>query len=170
MKAGLAVVLASLLVSPSGVAKEWPKQTLMLVADPTMLMLGDPGPGDVPAGELDASPLRQSFYYHGTAANPAISMVLVETDCSMTGKWRIRANTDILVDDNGQVTLSRQSLAGRGSGWAMETDEGSLGSAMWRNTCHGDTNGGNLGSFTPWEGAILWQQQRPRAEQAAQNP
>lgn len=170
MKAGLAVALASLMVSPLGLAKEWPRQTLMLVSDPTMLVLGDPGPGDVPQGEPDGSTLRQSFYYHGTATNPAISMVLVETDCSTTGKWRIRANTDILVNDKGMVTLSRQSLASRTSSWTVEPEEDSLGLAVWRNTCHGDTSGVSVGDFTPWEGTVLWQEQRIHVEDTTQTP
>ena len=153
----MAIMLGLLAPASAGEAA-WPNKTLMLVSEPTMLVLADPGPGWIPEGEPESSQLRQSFYYHGTGSSRAISIVLVEADCGTTGKWRTRANTDVAVNEAGNVELSRQSLSTRASAWTMEADKDGLGMAAWENTCRGNTSVGSVGDFTPWAGALLWQQ------------
>jgi len=152
--------LASFLMGSLAQPADWPDKTLMLISEPSILVLGDPGPGIRPEGEPEDSPLRQSFYYYGNVQNEAISMVLVEVDCDTPGKWRIRANTDIVIDpESNTPKLSRQSLSSRGVGWITEKDEKSLWGSVWRNTCLGDTSVGVLGEFNPLDGVRLWQKE-----------
>jgi hypothetical protein len=134
----------------------WPNQTLLLISQPNLLVMGDPGPGWIPEGESEDSKIRQSFYYHGVRATHTLSMVLVEADCDVPGAWRLRAKIDLAPQDDGKIKLSNQSLSGRGTDWTKNADD-PIGEAVWKNTCTGTTEVGTLGDFNPWTGLILWQ-------------
>lgn len=159
----IATLLVALLAGQGEVPPHpWPERTVVMIAQDGRLFMADPGPGKAPEGEEDTS-YKQSFYYHASSNAPGLSMSLVEADCAVEGKWRIRASSIYTVQP-GYIQQGGQALARRALGWTQEYGESgqkpadSLGLAIWKNTCQGDLLDHKIAQFSPWTTGMVWLQ------------
>lgn len=139
-----------------------PNSTILLISEPNRIFLGDPGPGWSPKGE-EQTPYKHSFYYQATDKDSSLSMLLVEADCSQRGRWRIRASSNISLQQDGSLVQGGQNIVRRDSDWIEEdtSEEPAtvlelLSSDIWSNTCRGETLLGTKGQMSPWAAAMVW--------------
>ena len=182
-----ALLLSLALTSSFGQESNWPKDSIVLKSDPTMVIIGDPGPGWRPPGEDNESKLRQNFYYRSTYLSDDLSMFIIEADCSTVGKWRIRTSVDMDFFKT-PISLSNQLFTSRSSNWVVEENNdvnsdqnesekeishsndtieeetnksensNDLGLIIWANNCLGPAS--NLTNKDPFQVYMNWYTQK----------